>query len=466
MEHDSPDDGRSPSPEDGPSATDPSAPDVGAELERLRAENARLRAEADTHAEERTAARRRRGRAVGSVVLVVLGSLMLLVSVLTVWTRNQVLDTDRYVETVAPLASDPVITSTLSNRISETVSQEIDVESLAREALPENATFLAAPIAAGADTLIENATTKLVESDRFENAWVKANRAAHDGLVAAATGTDTDIIATDDGKVVLKLSGLATEVVNDVDDRLGLDLASKIPTEKLNVDFVLVDSRQLADLQTAVRMLNRLAWLSVILTLVFLAGAIAVAPDRRKALVRVGLGVALAMALLALGFGLGRDLLLSNLPDGVERPDAVAVVFDTLTRFVLQAVRVLFALGVAILVGAWLVGPSAAATRLRAFWDRLLGRGSDLTGSSIDLGPVPAWVSRHLTALRATIIALAFVVLIAWNRPTGKVVLLIAVLTLIPLALVQLLAGAAPSESGGDGPGPDVPDAPGALAEG
>jgi hypothetical protein len=382
-----------------------------------------------------------------------------------VWTRNQVLDTDRYVETVAPLASDPVITATLSNRISETVSEEIDVTSLAEEALPENAAFLAAPIAAGADTLIQNATTRLVESDQFENAWVKANRAAHEGLVAAATGTGTDIIATDDGKVVLKLSGLATEVVNEVDDQLGLDLASKIPTDKLNIDFVLVDSSQLADLQTGVRMLNRLAWLSVILTLVFLGGAIAVAPDRRKAVVRVGLGAALAMALLALGFGLGRDLFLSNLPDGVERPDAVAVIFDTLTRFVLQAVRLLFALGVVVLVGAWLVGPSAAAVRLRAFWNRILGRGSDLTGSSIDLGPVPAWVARNVTALRVTIVALAFVVLIAWDRPTGKVVLLIAVLTLVPLALVQLLAGVAPPEPPGDGTGTGLPDAPDALAE-
>ena len=43
------------------------------------------------------------------------------------------------------------------------------------------------------------------------------------------------------------------------------------------------------------------------------------------------------------------------------------------------------------------------------------------------------------------ILVAAVVVLLAWNRPTGKVVLLIAVLTLIPLAIVQLLAGIATS---------------------
>lgn len=375
---------------------------------------------------------------------------MLIVAVLTVWTRNQVLDTDRYVETVTPLASDSVIVSTLSGRISDTVSEEIDVKSLAQDALPENATFLAAPIAAGADSLIQSATTKVLESDQFDKAWVDANRVAHDALVAAVTGRDGDVVSTEDGKVVLKLDGLISEVASDIDDQLGTDVSSKIPKDKLDVDFVLVDSAQLADVQAGVRMLDRLSWLSVILALAFFGGAIAAAPDRRKAVLRVGLGTALGMFVMSMGFGLGRELLLSNLPAGVERPDAVAVVFDTLTRFVLQAVRVLFAIGVVLLVGAWLVGPSRVAIRLRAFWDRLLGRGSDLTGSSVDLGPVPAWVASHISAVRVTIVTLAVVVLIAWDRPTGKVVLLVALLTLIPLAIAQLLAGVSPPEPTGD----------------
>jgi hypothetical protein len=44
-------------------------------------------------------------------------------------------------------------------------------------------------------------------------------------------------------------------------------------------------------------------------------------------------------------------------------------------------------------------------------------------------------------------LVIAIGVLVIWTRPTGKVVLLIAVLTLIPLALAQLLANSASSKT-------------------
>ncbi len=447
-------------------ADDPGAPDE--ELDRLREENARLRAEVDHDLEAQDERRRRRRRGFTAIALLVVGSILLPISVLTIWTRNQLLDTDRYVETVAPLAKDPTIQSAMTARISAKVAELLDVKSLAEEALPERAAFLAVPIAAGANNLIDTATKRVVESERFESAWVKSNEIGHDALVAVLPGRDGKIVSLQDGKVVVKLGAVVKEVLDRVDDQFGIDVASKVPADKLNVDFVIVDSDQLADVQVAVRWLDRLAWLSVILAVCLLAGSVAVAVDRRKGLLRVGVGIALGMLVLYLGFTLGRDLYLTNLPSGVERPDAAAAVFDTLTRFVLQAVRTIFVLGVVLMVGAWLAGPSSAARTMRGFWDRVLGRGGNLAGSAVDLGPVPAWVASHLVAVRAAIVALAVIVLIAWDRPTGRVVLWIALATLIPLALVQLIANAGRDASSddvdGSGPagalGPGVDGAP------
>jgi hypothetical protein len=445
--------------DDDTSPQDTGADDAGApdeELDRLREENARLRAEVDHDLEAQDDRRRRRRRGFTAIALLVVGSILLPISVLTIWTRNQLLDTDRYVETVAPLAKDPTIQSAMTARISAKVAELLDVKSLAEEALPERAAFLAVPIAAGANNLIDTATKRVIESERFESAWVKSNEIGHDALVAVLTGRDGKIVSLQDGKVVVKLGAVVKEVLDRVDDQFGIDVASKVPADKLNVDFVIVDSDQLADVQVAVRWLDRLAWLSVILAVCFLVGSVAVAVDRRKGLLRVGVGIALGMLVLYLGFTLGRDLYLTNLPSGVERPDAAAAVFDTLTRFVLQAVRTIFVLGVVLMVGAWVAGPSSAARTMRGFWDRVLGRGGNLAGSAVDLGPVPAWVSSHLVAVRAAIVALAVVVLIAWDRPTGRVVLWIALATLIPLALVQLIANAGRDASSDDvdGPGP------------
>jgi hypothetical protein len=146
---------------------------------------------------------------------------------------------------------------------------------------------------------------------------------------------------------------------------------------------------------------------------------------------------------------LARTAYIANLPRGADIAAATAV-FETLTRYILQALRVLFAIGVVMLFAAWVSGPSTAATWIRNVWNRLLGRGGAGIGNNVDLGPVPSWLASHLVAVRSVIIGLAVVALVFWTRPTGKVVLLIAVLTLIPLALAQLLANsaAAASEAG------------------
>ena len=65
----------------------------------------------------------------------------------TIWTRNQLLDTDRYVATVAPLATDPAIQDAAVSRLTTTVSDAVDFKQVAMDALPEKAQVLAGPIA-------------------------------------------------------------------------------------------------------------------------------------------------------------------------------------------------------------------------------------------------------------------------------------------------------------------------------
>ncbi len=423
----------------GDQAPDEVVPD---ELERLRAENEALRQQVDADVAAGHEVRSHRRRAFTSVVFVVIGALLLPMAAATLWTRNQLLDTDRYVRTVEPLASDPVVTSALSARITSAVTKELDIKSLAAEALPEKAAFLAAPIASGAENLIHQAANRIVDSEQFRTLWVEANRRGHDALVAVVTGKDGKVVSTKDGKVIISLGPVVKEVLDAVDRQFGIDISSRIPTDRINVDFEIIDSRQLAQAQSYVRLLDRVSWFSVLLALGFLAAAVAVAPNRRKGVLRVGLGVTISMFLTLVALAFARDVYLANLPEAVQRADAAAVIYDTLLRYFVQTLRVLLALGVVLLAAAWLVGPSSVARRLRGWWDAALGRGATGIGDNVDLGPVPAFVARHLGVLRAVILIAAAFTLVVWNLPTGKVVVVIALCTLIPLALVQLLAGA------------------------
>lgn len=85
----------------GPPPADGLSTSERAELERLQVEVGQLQAR--THGRAARA-----GRWSGATVMVVVAALLFGLSVVAVYVRTQLLDTDRYVATVAPLARDPL----------------------------------------------------------------------------------------------------------------------------------------------------------------------------------------------------------------------------------------------------------------------------------------------------------------------------------------------------------------------
>src|SRR5271166_2962589 len=100
------------------------SPGERAELEQLRTEIGELRT-------RRTERRRRVGwRTPVATLLIVIGCLLAPLSVLGVWTANQVSNTSRYVENMAPLASDPAIQRALTDKITNEISSHLNVVGL------------------------------------------------------------------------------------------------------------------------------------------------------------------------------------------------------------------------------------------------------------------------------------------------------------------------------------------------
>ena len=374
-----------------------------------------------------------------SITCAVLAAILLPVAVLTVWARNTALDTGEYVATVAPLADDENVQEAVSFRVTEVVAEAADFGAIAEEALPEDAQLLAGPIEAGARSLIEQLVNNIVASPAFAELWEEANRVAHENLVPLLKGESSDLVDTADGRVVLRLGSVAQSVVESLDERLGTELATQIPAEQLEAELVLIDSTELANVQTQLRWLDNLSWFSLILAVALLAGAVLFAERRRLGGRRLGLAVVVSMLLALLAYAWARDQYLASLPADVHNPDAAAATFDILTRFVQRAFRALLILGVLVMLGAWVVGPSTTAAKIRAGWDTLLGRAVE-SGADRELGPIPQTVANHERALLLATAALGALILVLWTHPTGIVVLVIVVVTLLALGAIRLLA--------------------------
>jgi hypothetical protein len=439
-------------------------PDERRELEQLRTEVARLRAEREglgpaghgTDGDGRDGdavppRRRGLGRAAGATVLVLLAVVLVPLSVVSVWARAEVTDTDRYVETVAPLADDPAVQNAIAANITDEVFRYIDVQGLTTQAFtalaergslpPALATqlqALAVPLSNAVRGFAEDQVLNAVRSDVFADAWEEANRAAHQELVAALTGEGETSVRLENNAVKVDMAAF----VGVVKQRLvssGFQLAERIPA--VDVEFTVFQSEDVGKVQTGFRLLNTLGfWLPFVCVL--LAGAgIYLARDHRRAFIGAGIGLALAMLVTGAALALARRAYLDGIPATVLPPDAAAVLFDTLVRFLRDAIRAGFLVGLLAAIGGFLAGPSVTAVALRRVTDAVFAAAKGgLVALGLDLGPVTARVSPHARALKAAVLVAAFLIVLLQRYRTPEFVVWVVVGTLAALAIVKFLA--------------------------
>jgi hypothetical protein len=433
--------------------------DERAELERLRAEVAALRVqvrepEAAAGAVATGRPARQRWRTVVAALLIVLGCVLAPLAGVAVWARNQVTNTDRYVATITPLASDPAIQQAVTDQITAQVFTYIDIRALTTQVadalaaraegrgLPPQAAAalqgLAGPVANGVQGFVRTQVERIVQSQAFEDAWIQANRVAHDALVKALTGEGGGAVTVEGDTVTLNLAPF----IQTVKQRLvaqGFTLAERIP--QVDKSFVLFQSEDITRARSAFNLLNTLGvWLPVI-ALILIGIGVYVAKDHRRALIGAGLGVAAGMVLLALGLAVFRSIYLNGVPAEVLPHDAAAVLYDTIVRFLRAGLRTVFVLGLVVAAGAFLTGPSPTATRTRQGLAGGIGwlqRGAE--GAGLRTGPVGTWAYDNRRVLRIGAVALAALALVFWTRPTGKVIIGLSLVLLVVLAAIEFLA--------------------------
>src|SRR5690606_33736974 len=115
-------------------------------------------------------------RAIVSALCIVIAGILVPVTIVSTWTRAQLVDEAAFVQTFAPLADDPGVQELVIQQSTAAINESLDVESftddlfdgLARLDLPPAALraleLLRRPAASGLQNLIENTVTRVVES--------------------------------------------------------------------------------------------------------------------------------------------------------------------------------------------------------------------------------------------------------------------------------------------------------------
>jgi hypothetical protein len=369
-------------------------------------------------------------------------------SVVANWARDHIEDTDRYLETVGPLADDPAVQAAVAARVDEVVFDYIDLDAatkrvtdaLASQNLPPAvATTLraaAGPLADSIRSFIQGRIRDFVASDAFSEAWVEANRSAHDQLVAALTGNGSDTVDVSGGRVTVKLATVVNAVKQElVDD--GIALASRIPT--VNAEFTVVQSDEFGKVRGLVDLLDTVAtWLPLI-ALLLVAIAIAIARDRRRALLGSALAVAVSMVVLGIGLNVARAIYLGALPSSTSQA-AQHVMYDQVVLFIRQALRSVLVVALTIAVVAWLFARSGSGARVRSGIVRGVGAlrsGTARTG--LQTGAFGQFLADYRSAVRVGVVAIAALVYLQQDHPSGASVLTVVIVAVVVLLILEVL---------------------------
>jgi hypothetical protein len=392
--------------------------------------------------------RRRLGwRGPVATLLIVLGCVLAPVSVLAVWTSDQVSNTAKYVANVSPLITEPAVRNALTDKISTAVTSQIDVQRVTKQVaaqldskgltkLSSLLSNVSGSIASGVNGFIHSAVAKIVASPQVEKLWVQGNRRIHQQLVLALEGKKSAITVSN-GQVVVGLGPIIDQVKRNLADR-GLTIVNKLPP--VNPTFPVFSAKYLVKAQSLYRALKTLRWLLPILALVCLAAGIYVARRHRRALIAAGLGLAASMLVLGALLAIGRTIYLDKLPAS-SSADAAAVAFDTLVRFIREGLRVLLVLGLVVALAGLFTGPSVTAVRTRnAFKSGFAAIRGTGDRAGVTTGPVGGWVYRYRQVLRIGTVAIAGLAFVFWGNPTGLTVLIIAIILLAVLGLIELIS--------------------------
>lgn len=261
-----------------------------------------------------------------------LAALLLPIALASAWLATVVTDSDAYVDTVGPLASDEKV-------------QAAAVRALEGAAVTSVEDATGTTLDAGQRDLVAASVGTAVASPEFETVWRAANRTAHQQAVRILED-DGDRRVTEDGRVVVQLGPVYDSIAQGLDERGLLD-ASAVPSVEAGVP--LIRASDLDQVRAAYQLLDAAGFWVPAIWLVLVALTMLVATERRKAAAWLAASSIGGLLSLVVALVVARGVVIDELGSSTDN-ELVGSIWDVLVSSLYWAIGIGFVICVLVLV--------------------------------------------------------------------------------------------------------------------
>ena len=347
------------------------------------------------------------GRMALARTLVVIGALLAILALLAAYVRFQGLDTATVEDTAGELIADEDIRNQIAASLVDELFANVDVEAVLRERLPADQQGLAAPIAGSFRLAAEPAAQRLLARPEAQELWVRTISVTHRNLLRVLED-DLGPLQTEGGNVVLDLRPLVIEL----GDRVAIigRIGRRIGSDAGRITIMQADQLETAqELTQLLKVLGMWLWL---VPIALWAAAIWLAEGRRRDIVRmIAISSIIAGLLVLVIRRIAGSFVVDALAPTTSVEQAAGDAWDILTGQLKDGGLTLLGLGVLILVGVWLVGPGARATRSREWMAPYIARAEIAFGAAAAFLFLLVWWGPTVQTQRWQLVLAAAIVL-------------------------------------------------------
>jgi len=260
-------------------------------------------------------------RQLATRVLVVLASVAIVLALVAAYARHAAVNSDQFANRATVALRDDSVRSLIAQKLTDEVILKNQADLIA------------------ARPIIESVASDVVGGRAFTNLFRKAVRDVHRALFKRDQNTVTLTIADVGAVLAAALEQVRPQLARELGSTERVELAES------NIGSL---SATLADIAERVQLL---AVLLVVLSVVLVAAALLLAPDRRQAVVELGVGAATAGVLLVVVYSVARSIAVDHV-DGPDEQAAARAVWDAFLGDLRTAAWLLAVCGVVVAAAA------------------------------------------------------------------------------------------------------------------